>query len=324
MPLLEVHDLKTWFPVGRGLFKPVKYVKAVDGISFTLDAGEVLAVIGESGSGKTTLGRTVLRLIRPTAGKIVFDGKDITYAPDASLKWYRFSTAMIFQDPFSSLNPYHTIQYILEEPLILRKVPLRERQELVVKALEEVKLVPPEDFLKKYPHMLSGGQRQRVGIARALITRPRFVVADEPVSMLDVSIRAEILSLIRSLQSKYNIAMMYITHDIATAKYLADKLLVMYAGKAVEYGPFKDVVKEPLHPYTQALIEALPDPDPINRLKIRKVPPGEPPSLVNPPPGCRFHPRCPYTIKGKCDKEEPPLVEVKKGHYVACWLYVKR
>jgi peptide/nickel transport system ATP-binding protein len=247
--------------------------------------------------------------------------KDVTNAPESALRWYRFSTAMVFQDPFSSLNPYHTVQYILEEPLILRGVPPKNRAELVVKALEEVRLVPPEDFLKKYPHMLSGGQRQRVGIARALITRPKFIVADEPVSMLDVSIRAEILSLMRSLQTKYGITMMYITHDIATAKYLADKILVMYAGKMVEYGPFRDVIKEPLHPYTQALIEALPDPDPTNRFKLRKVPPGEPPSLLNPPAGCRFHPRCPYAIKGKCEKEEPKFIEAKKDHYTACWLY---
>jgi oligopeptide/dipeptide ABC transporter, ATP-binding protein, C-terminal domain len=321
MPLLEVQELRTWFPVKKGLFSPVRHVKAVDGVSFTLEKGEVFAVIGESGSGKTTLGRTILRLVKPTAGKIVFEGKDITNTSESELRWYRFSTAMVFQDPFSSLNPYHTVQYILEEPLILRGIPPKERAELVVRALEEVRLVPPEDFLKKYPHMLSGGQRQRVGIARALITRPKFIVADEPVSMLDVSIRAEILSLMRSLQSKYGITMMYITHDIATAKYLADKILVMYAGKMVEYGPFKDVIKEPLHPYTQALIEALPDPDPANRFKLRKVPPGEPPSLLNPPPGCRFHPRCPYAMKNKCDKEEPKFVEVKKGHYTACWLY---
>ncbi len=321
MALLEVQELRTWFPVKKGLFSPVRYVKAVDGVSFTMEKGEVLAVIGESGSGKTTLGRTILRLVKPTAGRIIFEGRNITYTPEPALRWYRFSTAMVFQDPFSSLNPYHTVQYILEEPLILRGIPPKERANLVIRALEEVRLVPPEDFLKKYPHMLSGGQRQRVGIARALITRPKFIVADEPVSMLDVSIRAEILSLMRSLQAKYGITMMYITHDIATAKYLADKILVMYAGKMVEYGPFRDVIKEPLHPYTQALIEALPDPDPTNRFKLRKVPQGEPPSLLNPPAGCRFHPRCPYAIKGKCDREEPKFVEVKNGHYVACWLH---
>lgn len=321
MPLLEVKDLRTWFPVRKGVFSPVRFVKAVDGVSFQLEKGEVLAVIGESGSGKTTLGRTVLRLIKPTGGKIIFEGRDITNTPESQLRWYRFATSMIFQDPFSSLNPYHTVQYILEEPLILRGIPQKRRLEMVVKALEEVRLVPPEDFLKKYPHMLSGGQRQRVGIARALITTPKFVVADEPVSMLDVSIRAEILTLMRSLQSKYGITMIYITHDIATAKYIADKILVMYAGKMVEYGPFRDVIKNPLHPYTQALIEALPDPDPQNRTKMRKVPPGEPPSLLNPPPGCRFYPRCPFYMKGKCDKVEPTLKEVRKGHYVACLLY---
>lgn len=318
--MLEVSQLKTWFPVKKGFFSRTRYVKAVDNVSFTINRREVLAVIGESGSGKTTLGRTVLRLIKPTGGRILFDKKDVTHVPESKLKWYRLVTAMIFQDPFGSLNPYHTVQYILEEPLILRGVPPAERREKVIKALDDVRLTPPEDFLKKYPHMLSGGQRQRVGIARALITHPSLVVADEPVSMLDVSIRAEILSLMRSLQTKFDIAMMYITHDIATAKYLSDKILVMYAGKMVEYGLFRDVVKEPLHPYTQALIEALPDPDSSNRFIKRNVPPGEPPSLINPPSGCRFHPRCPYAIRGKCDVEEPPLVEVKRRQ-VACWLY---
>ncbi len=325
MTLLEVKDLRTWFPVKVGLFRSkVYYVKAVDGVSFTIDRGETLAVVGESGCGKTTLGRTILRLIRPTSGRIIFDGVDITDLPEKKLKWFRRRAQIIFQDPYSSLSPVHPIRYILEEPLIVHGIgDKHERLERVCKVLEKVKLTPPEDFLGKYPHMLSGGQRQRVAIARALILEPEFIVADEPVSMLDASVRVEILMLLRELQEKENIAFLYITHDMATAKYFAHRVAVMYAGKIVELGPFLDVVKNPQHPYTCALMDAIPDPDPKNRFSERKVIPGEPPSLINPPPGCRFHPRCPYA-NDRCRKEEPPVVEIAPGHYVKCWLYVKK
>ncbi|MEM2819315.1 MAG: ABC transporter ATP-binding protein, partial [Nitrososphaerota archaeon] len=223
--------------------------------------------------------------------------------------------------PYSSINPFMTVKEILEEPLILHQVgDTEERLEMIIKALTDVKLTPVEEFVGKYPHMLSGGQRQRVGIARALILRPEYIVADEPVSMIDASSRAEILYLLKELQEKYKISFLYITHDIATARHFSDKVAVMYLGKIVELAEARELVREPLHPYTKALIEAVPEPDPSNRLKERKVIPGEPPSPVNPPAGCRFHPRCPYRFE-PCDKNEPELKEVKADHHVSCYLY---
>ncbi len=319
------HRLRTYYVIRPGLFGKPRYVKAVDDVSLSIDRGMTLAVVGESGSGKTTLGRTLIRLLRPFSGRILFDGVDVTNMDESELKkiGFRRRVSMIFQDPYSSLNPFHSVKFILEEPLIVQGFDRNEREERVYKALEEVKLTPPEDFINKYPHMLSGGQRQRVAIARAVITNPDFIVADEPVSMLDASIRVEILTILKNIQERHRMAFMYITHDISTAKYFSDSMLIMYAGQFVEYGPFREVIKNPLHPYTQSLIEAIPDPDPSNRLRERKVAPGEPPNLVNPPPGCRFHPRCPFAMD-ICRREEPPVVEARPGIYVKCWLYVKR
>ncbi|MEM4462306.1 MAG: ABC transporter ATP-binding protein [Candidatus Bathyarchaeia archaeon] len=316
--LLEVRNLRVWFPIRR-LFKEPLFVRAVDGVSFDLRRGETLAIVGESGCGKTTLGKACLRLVEPTSGSILYDGRDITSIPDKELKWYRREAQIIYQDPFSSLNPFFTVYKILEEPLIVNEVG-DDRSELVYKALEDVKLTPIEEFVGKYQHMLSGGQRQRVAIARALILKPRFVVADEPVSMLDVSVRVEILYLLKELQERYGIAFLYITHDIATVKYFSDRIGVMYAGNFVESGLIKTVVSDPLHPYTKALIEAIPDPDPKNRFVERKVVAGEPPNPIDIPPGCRFHPRCPYSMP-VCREREPILREVEKDRYVACWLY---
>lgn len=314
--LIEVQDLKVWFPIRRFLKEPL-FVKAVDGVSFNITKGETLAVVGESGSGKTTLGKACLRLIEPTSGRIIYDGKDITHLSNEELRSYRREAQIIYQDPFSSLNPFFTVYRILEEPLIINGVE-KERNEQVYKALEDVKLTPVEEFVNKYPHMLSGGQRQRVAIARALILRPRFIVADEPVSMLDVSVRVEILYLLKELQNKYGISFLYITHDIATVKYFSDRIAVMYAGKIVEAGNIRAVVAEPVHPYTMALIEAIPDPDPRNRFIERKVIPGEPPNPINVPLGCRFHPRCPYSDGRRCVKEEPELRDFGDGRRVAC------
>ena len=322
--ILRLEDVRTYFFLPKGLFKTI-VVKAVDGISLEMKKGESLAIVGESGSGKTTLGRTAIRLIEPTGGKIIFDGKDITHLKDENeMKMFRRNAQIIFQDPFMSLNPYMTIREILEEPLIIHGYKdAEERKEIIEKSLIDVKLQPPEEFLLKYPHMLSGGQRQRIGIARAMVLNPKFIVADEPVSMIDASSRAEILYLFKSLQEKYNLTFMYITHDIATAKYFSDNLAVMYLGKVVEYGPSREVILDPKHPYTSALITAVPDPDPKNRFIYRKVISGEIPSAVNPPPGCRFHTRCPYKFY-PCDKSEPTLIQVNPNHKVACHLYNKK
>ncbi|MCX8162007.1 MAG: ABC transporter ATP-binding protein [Candidatus Bathyarchaeota archaeon] len=316
--LLEVRNLKVWFPIRR-LFREPLFVRAVDNVSFDLHRGETLAVVGESGCGKTTLGKTCLRLIEPTSGSIVYDGRDITMASNKDLRWYRREAQIIYQDPFSSLNPFFTVYKTLEEPLIVNEIE-DDRSELIYKALEDVKLTPIEEFVSKYPHMLSGGQRQRVAIARALILKPRFVVADEPVSMLDVSVRVEILYLLKELQERYGISFLYITHDIATVKYFSDRIGIMYAGNFVESGSIRKVVSDPLHPYTKALIEAIPDPDPKNRFVERKVIPGEPPNPIDIPPGCRFHPRCLYAMP-VCREEEPIIRGVEKDRYVACWLY---
>ena len=317
--LLEVKELRVWYPVRKGLFGRLGYVKAVDGVSFSIGRVETLAVVGESGSGKTTLGRATIGLLKPISGKIMFDGTDLaTLNSKSELREFRRKTSMIFQDPFSSLNPTFTVYRILEEPLIVHGFKdKKERAERVYRALKLVKLEPVELFASKYPHMLSGGQRQRVAIARALILEPKYVVADEPVSMLDASVRVEILYLLKELQEKLRLSFLYITHDIATAKYFSDKIAVMYAGKIVEYGETKEILRNPLHPYTQALIAALPDPDPKNRFRMIQTVPGEPPSLLNPPSGCRFHPRCPFANE-KCAREEPRLREVAPGHLVAC------
>ena len=317
--IMKLEDIRTYYYLRKGLFKTL-VVKAVDGVSLEFRAGETTAIVGESGCGKSTLGRTSLKLIEPTSGKIIFEGKDITHYK-GDLKWFRKKAQIIFQDPFQALNPYHSIYRILSEPLEIFGERKREViEEKIVNALEEVKMHPPEEFLTKYPHMLSGGQRQRICIARALLLGPIYLVADEPVSMIDASSRAEILTLFRNIQKSRDLAIMYITHDIATTKYFSDWIAIMYAGKIIEYGPTREVLRNPLHPYTKALIEAVPDPDPENRFKIRPVIPGEPPNPINPPPGCRFHVRCPKRFD-PCDKKEPPLKKVKKDHYVACFLF---
>ncbi len=317
--VLELSNLKTYYFLRKGLFKRL-VVRAVDGVSLVFREGEIVSIVGESGCGKTTLGKTSVKLVEPYDGKIVFEGKDITRM-DGDLKWFRRRAQIIFQDPFQSLNPYHSIFDILKEPLDnLFRGEVDDPTEKIMKTLEEVRLAPPEEFLYKYPHMLSGGQRQRVNIARALIVDPKFIVADEPVSMIDASSRAEILTLFREIQNRRRTAIMYITHDISTAKYFSDYIAVMYAGKVVEYGRTMEVIKNPLHPYTVGLIASVPEPDPENRKRFRPVIGGEPPNPINPPPGCRFHPRCPKRFE-PCDKIEPQLKEVEKGHFVACHLY---
>ncbi|HRR92300.1 MAG TPA: ABC transporter ATP-binding protein [bacterium] len=318
--LLRVEDLKVWFDIKRGLLSKPVYVRAVDGVSFTFNLGESISLVGESGSGKTTLGKTILRLYKPTGGRIIFEGKDITDNESGDMRWYRRETALVQQDPFGALPPHFNIYRILEEPLIINNIGTREeRREIIYKAMEEVRLTPVEDFAPKYPHMISGGQMQRVVIARALIMRPKLVVADEPVSMLDASVRVEILELLRGMQEKYNTNLIYITHDLATVRMFSHWIFIMYAGEMVERALTRELLSDPLHPYTNALLNAIPEPDPENRNIIKEVPPGEPPDLVNPPPGCRFAPRC-ARVMDLC-KEKPPELEIKERHWVKCWLY---
>jgi len=321
--ILTVEDLRKFFELRKGLFSKPVYVKAVDGVTFTLKKGESISLVGESGSGKTTLGKTILRLYEPTKGKIIFKDKDVTHLSSESLMWYRRETSLIQQDPYGALPSFLPIRRIIEEPLIIHKIGDKsERLKRVYDALSAVRLTPVEDFASKYPHMLSGGQLQRVAIARALALEPELVIADEPVSMLDASVRIETLTLLRNLQETRKISFIYITHDLATTKYFSERLFIMYAGKILESGNIRDVIMKPLHPYTQALIKAIPDPDPENRKVLRDVPPGEPPNLIHPPSGCRFHPRCPY-VMDICRVEEPPIVEREKEGFVACWLHAK-
>lgn len=325
--VLSVKNLKKWFPVRLGFFQSIikgekLYVKAVDGIDFDIRESEILGLVGESGSGKTTTGRLVLKLIEPTSGKIIYRGKDITHIPPNELRPLRRKMQIIFQDPYESLNPKMLVSDIIAEPLRVQKIIGNESKirDIVMKTLEAVDLVPPEEFYYRYPHELSGGQRQRVATARAFVLDPDFIVADEPVSMLDVSIRASVLKLMLKLVKERKVSFLYITHDLALARHICDNIIVMYLGKAVEKSDSERLVKDPLHPYTKALIQAVPVPDPTAR-RVEVVIKGEIPSPVNPPSGCRFRTRCPSYIGDICRKTEPAWVEPEKGRFVACHLY---
>ncbi|HCB02058.1 MAG TPA: oligopeptide ABC transporter ATP-binding protein [Anaerolineae bacterium] len=319
--LLSIDDLHVWFELRRFGFGHAGYVKAVDGVTFDLHYGETIAIVGESGCGKTSLMKTILGLNKPTRGKIMFEDKNVGELAGEALRDYRSKIGYVQQDPFGALAPFMNVQRILEEPLIINGITdPAERERRVRKVMEEVKLTPADDFLHKFPHMLSGGQQQRIVIARAIILEPKLVVADEPVSMLDASVRVEILKLLRGLQEKYRLAVIYITHDLSTVRYFSERVFVMYAGNVVEKAPVTSLVHNPKHPYTVALMDATSDPDADNALKYRELPGGEPPSLVNPPSGCRFHPRCPKRIDNLCEVEEPQELSAD-GHLVACWLY---
>lgn len=326
--LVSVENVTKKFPIRRGLSdiilrRPVKYITAVDGVNFRIRRGEIAVLVGESGCGKTTLGKLLLRGYDVDSGRILFEGKDLSKLEGQELREFRKSAQVIFQDPYASLDPRFTAWEVLSEPLRIHNVGRTkdERNEVIFGAMEEVKLVPPEDFLERFPHMLSGGQKQRLAMARALVLEPKFIVADEPVSMLDLSIRAEILELMFSLKHSRKITYLYITHDISTARYVGDTIGIMYLGKIVEIGKTKEVIGKPFHPYTQALLDAVPEPDPSNRFKEREVRiRGEIPSPANIPSGCSLHPRCPYAFD-PCPEEYPALKPVSEGRLASCYLY---
>ncbi|MBL8098203.1 MAG: ABC transporter ATP-binding protein [Anaerolineales bacterium] len=320
--LLSVRELRIWYELRRFGFGRAGYVKAVDGVNFEIEHGETVAVVGESGCGKSTLMKTILGINIPTNGELIFEGKNLAKLTSSELQKYRFEIGYVQQDPYAALPPFMSVQEILEEPLIISGVKNKEeRLARIHKTMTEVKLHPVDDFIHKFPHMLSGGQQQRVVIARAMILEPKMIVADEPVSMLDASVRVEILKLLRALQEEHKLTVIYITHDLSTVKYFSARIFVMYAGNLIEKAETRRLLENPLHPYTHALLAATSDPDAANADSFKDIPPGEPPSLVNPPKGCHFHPRCAKMIQGLCDVKEPIEFEPEPNHFVSCWLY---
>lgn len=314
-PLLEVQNVKKYFPFKRGVLKKTTgNVKAVDGVSFTIYEGETLSLVGESGCGKSTTGRVIMKLLEATEGKITFEGKDITNLTPDEIRPYRKEFQMIFQDPYASLNPRLTIKEIIEEPLLVHNLEKGKRIEKITKLLEEVGL--SKHHLNRYPHEFSGGQRQRIGIARALAVDPKLIIADEPVSALDVSIQSQILNLMKDLQEQHNLTYLFIAHDLSVVEHISDRVAVMYLGRIVELANRDELFQNPLHPYTKALISAVPIPDPTlkrNRIMLK----GDIPSPANPPSGCTFHTRCPFA-QDICKEKNPEFKEYKENHYAAC------
>lgn len=319
--LLTVENLKTYFPIRAGILqRVVGYVKAVDGVSFSIREGETFGLVGESGCGKTTVSRTILRLTKATDGEVTFDGEDVFGKRGSELKALRRNMQIIFQDPYSSLDPRMPVGDIIAEGLYIHGIGnAKERSEIVREMLDKVGLNPYHAH--RYPHEFSGGQRQRIGIARALALSPRFIVLDEPVSALDVSIQSQILNLLKRLQEEFGFTYLFVAHDLSVVEHISDRVGVMYLGKLVEVAPRSSLYRNPLHPYTQALLSSIPIPDP-RRKRQRIILTGEVPSPVNPPSGCRFHTRCPFAVE-ICKVQEPPLEEKTEGHFVACHLVDK-
>lgn len=325
--IVDVKHLKKYFPVQKSFLEKLftrttSYVRAVDDISFSIRKGEVFTLAGESGCGKTTTGMLLAMLLEPTEGRILFDGTDIAGLKSEELRLLRRKIQIIFQDPYASLNPRMRVGKAVGHPLEIHDLARgADKTKMVLEMLEKVGLTPPERFIDLYPHELSGGQRQRVAMARSIILRPEFIVADEPVSMLDVSLRTVLIDLMMDLRKELGLTYLFITHDLAVAKYISDRIAIMYLGKIVEEGDKEEVFSNPLHPYTKALLSAVPVPDPERDRETIELK-GDVPSAIHVPSGCRFHPRCPYAL-AKCSVEQPQLIEAEKNHYVACHL-VKR
>lgn len=319
--LVQIRNLKMHFPIYKGAFvrKEVNRVRAVDGLSFDILRGETLGLVGESGCGKSTTGRAIIQLYRPTEGEVLFDGQDLCKLDEKELHPMRRDLQMIFQDPYGSLNPRMTVGDIIAEPLRVHNLASgKDRQRRVQELMDIVGLDPR--FIRRYPHEFSGGQRQRIGIARALACKPRFIVCDEPISALDVSIQAQIMNLMEDLQKEFELTYLFIAHDLAAVRHISDRIAVMYLGNLAELAEGEDIYKNPLHPYTEALISAVPIPDPeVERSREQIVLEGDVPSPLNPPSGCVFHTRCPYAFE-RCKKEVPVFQEAENGHFVACHL----
>ena len=316
-PLLEVKDLKKHFPIRKGVFsRTVGFVYAVDGVTFSINKGETLGLVGESGCGKSTVGKTVLKLIEPTDGSVKLMGKDITHLGKREMRPHRRDMQIIFQDPYSSLNPRMSAGSIVGEPLTIHDIAKgKDREERTAALFERVGLRP--DQMPRYPHEFSGGQRQRIGIARALALNPDLIIGDEPVSALDVSIQAQVLNLLMDLQDELQLSYLFIAHDLAVVEHISHRIAVMYLGRVVELTDKRTIFDDPQHPYTEALLSAVPIPDPSIKRSDRIILKGDVPSPINPPPGCHFNTRCPY-VKAECMTDEPPLRELRPGHWVAC------